>query len=184
MRSLTDLQRDAISELMNIGMGRAASALSQMAHDEVQLSVPLVDLVPVNNMTQFLHAQTLDAITAVKQQFSGVFWGEALLLFPEAQRLERARILLQDMVSLERMADMEQEAFMELGNIILNACLGSLANLLSSEISSSLPILVQDSTEHVQRRGLKGILSGIENSAFACPVVVNQKPDCFTVKSA
>ncbi len=143
MRNLTDLQRDAISELMNIGMGRAASALSQMAHDEVQLSVPLVDLVPVNNMTQFLRAQTLDAITAVKQPFSGVFWGEALLLFPEAQSLELARILLQDMVPLERMADMEQEAFMELGNIILNACLGSLANLLSSEISSSLPILVQ-----------------------------------------
>ena len=143
MRNLTDLQRDAISELMNIGMGRAASALSQRAHDEVQLSVPLVDLVPVNDMTQFLRAQTLGAITAVKQQFAGVFWGEALLLFPEAQSLELVRILLQDMVPLERLADMEQEAFMELGNIILNACLGSLANLLSSEISSSLPVLMQ-----------------------------------------
>ncbi len=143
MRNLTDLQRDAISELMNIGMGRAADALSQMAHDEVQLSVPFVDVLSIHDVTQRLQAQALDAITVVKQQFAGVFWGEALLLFPEAQSLELVRILLQDMVPLERMADMEQEAFMELGNIILNACLGSLANLLSSEISSSLPVLMQ-----------------------------------------
>ena len=143
MRNLTDLQRDAISELMNIGMGRAADALSQMAHDEVQLSVPFVDVLSIHDVTQHLQAQALDAITVVKQQFAGVFWGEALLLFPEAQSLELVRILLQDMVPLERMADMEQEAFMEIGNIILNACLGSLANLLSSEISSCLPVLVQ-----------------------------------------
>ncbi len=48
MPSLTDLQRDAISELLNIGMGRAANALSQMANAEVQLSVPFVYLMPVN----------------------------------------------------------------------------------------------------------------------------------------
>ena len=143
MRNLTDLQRDAISELMNIGMGRAANALSQMAHDEVRLSVPFVDVLSIHDVIQRLQAQALDAIAVVKQQFAGVFWGEALLLFPEAQSLELVRILLQDMVPLERMADMEQEAFMEIGNIILNACLGSLANLLSSEISSSLPTLMQ-----------------------------------------
>ena len=128
---------------MNIGMGRAANALSQMAHDEVRLSVPFVDVLSIHDVTQLLQAQALDAIAVVKQQFAGVFWGEALLLFPEAQSLELARILLQDMVPLERMADMEQEAFMELGNIILNACLGSLANLLSSEIGSSLPEFLQ-----------------------------------------
>ncbi len=149
MRNLTDLQRDAISELMNIGMGRAADALSQMAHDEVQLSVPFVDVLSIHDVIQRLQAQALDAIAVVKQQFAGVFWGEALLLFPEAQSLELVRILLQDMVPLERMADMEQEAFMELGNIILNACLGSLANLLSSEISSSLPVLMQGTCTEV-----------------------------------
>ena len=57
MPSLTDFQRDAISELLNIGMGRAADALSQMAHEEVQLSVPFVDLLPVKNVTQLLGKQ-------------------------------------------------------------------------------------------------------------------------------
>ncbi len=148
MPNLTDLQRDAISELLNIGMGRAADALSQMAHEEVQLSVPFVNLMPVNDVTQLLREQVSDSITVVKQQFAGVFWGDALLLFPEAKSLELVRIMLQDMVPLERMTDMEQEAFMEIGNIILNACLGSLANLFSSEISSSLPELLQgDCTE-------------------------------------
>ncbi len=143
MHNLTDIQRDAISELLNIGMGRAADALSQMAHEEVQLSVPFVDLLPINDVTRLLSEQTSDAITGVKQQFTGVFWGNALLLFPEAKGLELVRLLLQDIVPLERMADMKQEAFMEIGNVILNACLGSLANLLSSEIGSSLPEFLQ-----------------------------------------
>ncbi len=143
MSSLTDLQRDAISELLNIGMGRAADALSQMAHEEVQLSVPLVDLLPINDVIRLLSEQASDAITGVKQQFTGVCWGNALLLFPEAKGLELVWLLLQDIVPLERMADMKQEAFMEIGNIILNACLGSLANLLSSEIGSSLPEFLQ-----------------------------------------
>ncbi len=43
---------------------------------------------------------------------------------------------------------------------------------------------VSGSTELVQRRELKGIRSGVENTAFACHVVVNLKPDCFTVSSA
>ena len=143
MHNLTDIQRDAISELLNIGMGRAADALSKMAHEEVQLSVPFIDLLPVNDVTRLLSEQASDAITGVKQQFTGMFWGNALLLFPEAKGLELVRLLLQDIVPLERMADMKQEAFMEIGNIILNACLGSLANLLSSEIGSSLPEFLQ-----------------------------------------
>ena len=149
MPSLTDLQRDAISELLNIGMGRAADALSQMAHEEVQLSVPFVDLLPVNDVTQLLGEQPADAITGVKQQFTGVFWGDALLLFPEAQSLELVRILLDDIVPLERMVDMKQDAFMEIGNIILNACLGSLADLLSNEIGSSLPEFLQGSCTEI-----------------------------------
>ncbi len=43
---LSELQEDAISELLNIGMGTAASALSQMVGEEVMLSVPSVTIVP------------------------------------------------------------------------------------------------------------------------------------------
>ncbi len=144
MPSLTDFQRDAISELLNIGMGRAANALSQMANAEVQLSVPFVYLMPVNYVTQLLGKQASDPITVVKQQFTGMFGGDALLLFPEAKSLELVRIVLQEMVPLERMGEMEQESLIEIGNISLNACLGSLANLLNSEIDSSLPELLQE----------------------------------------
>ncbi len=144
MPSLTDFQRDAISELLNIGMGRAANALSQMANAEVQLSVPFVYLMPVNYVTQLLGKQASDSITVVKQQFTGMFGGDALLLFPEAKSLELVRVVLQEMVPLERMGEMEQESLMEIGNVILNACLGSLANLLNSEIDSSLPELLQE----------------------------------------
>ncbi len=144
MPSLTDFQRDAISELLNIGMGRAANALSQMANAEVQLSVPFVYLMPVNYVTQLLGKDASDSITVVKQQFTGMFGGDALLLFPEDKSLELVRIVLQEMVPLEHMGEMEQESLIEIVNDIMNACLGTLDKLLNSEIDSSLPELLRE----------------------------------------
>ena len=152
MTSLSDSQRDALTELLNIALGRAAASLSQMAHDEVLLSVPYVDLLPFEQALEILEAQTTDKVSAVRQRFSGVFWGEAFLVFPEAQSLELVRTLIGDMVPLDTMTDFEQEAFMEVGNVILNACLGSLANILRDEITSALPEVCQGHGQDLLRK--------------------------------
>ena len=41
---LTDLERDALGELSNIAMARAANSLRQMVENQVMLSVPGVDI--------------------------------------------------------------------------------------------------------------------------------------------
>ena len=40
---------------------------------------------------------------------------------------------------VEEMTSMEQDAMLEIGNVILNATIGSLANLMKDEIYGSLP---------------------------------------------
>lgn len=141
MISLTELQQDAIAELMNIGMGRAASALSEILGEEVFLSVPLVELRSRHEAVGLIMEKGGDRIIAVLQQFSGFFTGDVMLVFPEEKSLELVRSLLKDPFPLEVMTEMEQEALMEIGNIILNSCIGSIANILHSDVSSSLPSL-------------------------------------------
>ena len=58
----------------------------------------------------------------------GPFSGRALLIFPEAQSLELVRSIVGAEHSLEDVIDLEQEALAETGNIILNACLATIAN--------------------------------------------------------
>ena len=45
MIELTELEHDTISELINIGVGRAASSLSEMVAQPVELTVPTISFV-------------------------------------------------------------------------------------------------------------------------------------------
>jgi chemotaxis protein CheC len=135
-----EIERDAITELLNIAIGQAAAGLSQLVEDEVRLSVPFIDFLTPAQAAQRLDVETKGAeAVAVRQHFTGPFAGDILLLFPERRSLDLVRHMLGDEVPLSQLTELEQEALQEVGNIILNACLGSLANQLSLRVESSLP---------------------------------------------
>lgn len=145
MIQLTELQRDAVTELLNIAIGHAASALNEMVEEEVRLSVPFIDFVGRTEAAERLQKASPEdnRSIAVKQHFDGQFYGDVMLIFPERKSLDLVRSIMGDAVPLESMTELEQEALMEVGNVILNACLGSMANQLSQRIESSLPIYVR-----------------------------------------
>ena len=77
----------------------------------------------------------------MQQSFEGPFSGRALLIFPEAQSLELVRSIVGAEHSLEDVIDLEQEALAETGNIILNACLATIANV-STALHANVASLV------------------------------------------
>jgi len=140
MLELSEFQKDALGELLNIGMGRASASLSEMVGEEVELSVPQVETLSQNEAITRISGLVGNDITAVKESFKGAFWGDALLLFPEDHSLELVRALIKDdTLPAEMISEMEQEALTEVGNIILNACLGSLANIFKENLEFALP---------------------------------------------
>lgn len=136
---LDDFFIDAVTEVLNIGMGSAAASLSEMVNEEIKLSTPGVEFVSRLEATALLSTKAkTDMVSGVYQSFDGAFAGDALLLFPEQQSLELVRAVLQeDDITLEELTDMEQEAMIEIGNVILNACLCSIADMFSQEYSVS-----------------------------------------------
>lgn len=139
-----ETERDAVTELLNIAIGQAASSLSQLVEDEVQLSVPFVDFLTPSQAAARLEEETQGSDSvAVRQHFQGHFYGDILLIFPERRSLDLVRHMLGDQVPLEQLTELEQEALLEVGNIILNACLGSLANQLKLPVEGSLPVYVR-----------------------------------------
>ena len=141
---------DAVAEVLNVGMGSAAYSLSEMINDEVKLSVPSVEFVSRIEATQIIGKKTKTDVSGVHQSFSGAFTGEALLLFPEEQSLELVRAVLQEEdLALDELSEMEQEAMTEIGNVILNACLCSMADMFSKEMQGDIPEFVQGTLEKV-----------------------------------
>ncbi|WP_244560933.1 chemotaxis protein CheX [Azospirillum oryzae] len=143
MVELTDLERDALTELVNMGVGRAATHLSRMVNDQVLLSVPTVDIVSRQEASDFLTARERHGLVAVEQQFQGSFDGRAMLIFPEANSLELARAVLGGDLTLAEIVDLEQDALAEIGNIILNGCLVVVANALRDRLTISLPAVLR-----------------------------------------
>jgi chemotaxis protein CheC len=140
---LSEIEKDALAEIGNMGVSRAATSLRQMLGEQVLLSVPAVHIVTRRTAARLVEEGTTPKLVAVQQSFEGPFSGKALLIFPEAQSLELVRSILGGEQSLEDVIDLEQEALAETGNIILNACLATIANVLQRTMRMSLPSVVR-----------------------------------------
>lgn len=144
---LTELERDALTELANIGVGKAAAGLSRMVAEPVHLSVPRAELLDASEAARLFVAGDQAAFVAVRQDFAGPFNGRALLLFPETNSLELVRAVVGPEVGLEEIAELEQEALAEIGNVILNAFIGTIANLLRHRLAVELPDVLRGDAE-------------------------------------
>jgi chemotaxis protein CheC len=140
MFALNPLQYDTLCEAFNIGVGRAAAAMSQIVQETIDLSVPSVEFVTADYV--FPHsADGEPGVSGVSQRFQGNFPGVALLMFPQQQSLEIVRLMMQDNVPLEQLTELEQDALLEVGNILLNVCIASLSDILDAPMPSELPEL-------------------------------------------
>lgn len=139
---LSELELDALTELVNLGVSNAALSLREMVREEVALSVPQVSLITRSEALARLGKREVKRLVGVHQDFEGDLKGRALLIFPEAKSLELVRAVVGGDLSLEELVELEQEALAETGNILLNACLGTIANHLERSLRISLPEVV------------------------------------------
>ena len=137
--ALEELERDALTEIVNIGVSRAATNLRKMVGDEVQLSVPSVEVLSQGTAVRLISEREIPPLVAIRQDFSGAFSGRALLIFPEANSLQLVRAVAGDELSADEVAAIEDEALTETGNIILNSCLATTANMLKRSLALTIP---------------------------------------------
>jgi chemotaxis protein CheC len=136
---LAELELDALTELVNLGVSNAATDLREMVREEVILSVPRVSIVSREEAISNLGEKEGKRLVAVAQDFEGDLRGRALLIFPETKSMELVRAVVGGDLSLEELVELEQEALAETGNVLLNGCLGTIANHLERSLRISLP---------------------------------------------
>jgi chemotaxis protein CheC len=137
--ALDELERDALTEIVNIGVSRAASSLRKMIGDQVLLSVPSIEVVSQRRAARLITEREPSELVAVRQDFSGPFSGRALLIFPETNSLDLVRAVTGGELSAQELVELEHEALAETGNIILNSCLATMANMLKRSLSMTIP---------------------------------------------
>jgi chemotaxis protein CheC len=147
---LTAAQKDALTELINIGYARAAAALSDLTGHRISLEVPEVALHTIPEITEKLTQVIKGEVASVNQVFSGPITGNALLVLDRDAALLLNR-LLTDRPTMAGFDGAAREVITEVGNIVLNACLGAFGNLLKVQVSFTVPALQIESVQNVLR---------------------------------
>ena len=146
---LTARQQDALIELLNIGFGRAGASLSQLTGHRVLLDVPEVSIHPIGALRDVLGKVFTSDVASVHQIFAGPVAGDALLVVDHGAAGMLKQLLTDEPPLPLRIDASAREVLTEVGNILLNACLGTFGNLLDVQVSFSVPQLNLDTLHGV-----------------------------------
>jgi chemotaxis protein CheC len=144
VRDLKESQLDAMREVANIGAGHAATALSQMTNRTIMITVPRVNIRPLEEACDSV-GKPDEVTAAILMHMMGDLTGRALLLFPQrAARTLCDFLMRREVGTTQEFGEMEQSALKEAGNILASAYLNALSDFMGMMLVPSVPSLVID----------------------------------------
>ena len=137
---LNEVEKDAIAELFNIGIGQVGNVLSQITKNSVYLDIPEIRFVPQKDISKEFNLDIDQGnLDVVVESFQGDISGKALLLFPQAVTARLVQIMTRTDSDYDPNDPLHKDALLELGQIVINACFSSISNVLNCQSSPELP---------------------------------------------
>jgi chemotaxis protein CheC len=142
--ALTAEQLDALSEFVNVGVGRAASALNDLVSSHVELSVPQVQVLTIEELPRAMGGMEQEPVSSVQMAFHGSLDGSAFLIFPQPSALKLVTLLTGDESRPDDLDGIRSGTLTEVGNILINSVVGTLSNVLGRPLQYSLPVYAEE----------------------------------------
>src|SRR5690554_454963 len=144
IKGLSSIQLDALREVGNIGAGHAATVLSQLLKQKVSMSVPRVNILPLNEAADYIGGPERPMVGVYLRVF-GDAPSKILYLYPKEQALFLAGLLIGDIYKVRNiLGEMEVSALKEIGNILTGAYVYAFSNFTKLHMISSVPALAYD----------------------------------------
>lgn len=147
---IADDELDALRELINIGVGRAAGALNDMIGRTVQLNVPAVILVEPEQIAGILIGEHGRRLACVRLRFDGALKGVADLIFPSESGSKLVALLTGEDPQTPELDSLCVGTLTEVGNILLNGLMGSLTNVVQEHLVYGLPLYMEESADNLE----------------------------------
>jgi chemotaxis protein CheC len=138
---------DTLTKLISIGIGRAAEVLNLMLNTPITLSAPEVRVVESGELPHFLHTGQA-RLSAVSMRYNGSMDGVAELIFSS----DAAGRLVDCITGEEHRTDegldaLRAGALCEIGNIVINALMGTISNELALSLTYTVPAYLEGSVQ-------------------------------------
>lgn len=141
---LTDIQKDGLREIGSICSGNAACALSQLLNRKINIVVPRIFFLPIEEVPQAVGG--IDTLVAgLVLRVFGDMPSTILFVFSPKDALILASFMTGKSVSGACViTDLERSALKEIGLIIANAYLGALGSFVGMGLVPTVPELIID----------------------------------------
>jgi len=139
--NLTAQQTDSLEEFINIAFSRTASSLSEITGHRVLLDVPKVEVYPIETVAENLVRFLPGDVASIHQPFDGAIAGDAFLILNYEGAVKLTDLLTDEESVTDELDESAREVLTEVGNILLNACLGMFGNVLKVHVGFAVPNL-------------------------------------------
>lgn len=162
--NLDGLDTDALGELFNVGLHRAAASLSEITGQRILVDMPRLVVCPVEEIEDRLVDLVGGEIATVHQVFGGAVAGDAVFLIEHDKAAVLAKLMTDGEAALGGRIDQSaREVLAEIGNIVLGACLSGFGDMLQTPVSFSVPQIHIETLKTI----LGSLLSGANEQQFA-----------------
>ncbi len=176
-RELDEVQRDALQEIANIGMGQAGAALARLLDTFVTLSVPDTQFIDVGELSRYLSDQR-DVARVVRQSFQSDISGEAMVMFGQDGYRELSELMGYD----GEASQSENEMLSDIASVLVGGCVQSVFEQLGCTLMFtaptflSLPALIEALGSDMHARWEKALLLRVhftlEHGGFVAQLVM------------
>lgn len=138
------MQMDVLREIGNIGSGNAATALSTMLQQPVNISIPLVTMIKYNELVEKLGGPE-NIIVGILLDVAGDLEGTIMFLMKKEFTAQIISTLLgKEEVQFEALTEMDLSVIQEIGNILSASYVNSISSLTGLFLNLSVPALCID----------------------------------------
>lgn len=149
MITLRAEQMDCLAELVNVGVGRGASVLNSILQSHIRLQVPSVQLLTCEELRSELSTTGVERFAQVEFGFSGEFSGRAQMLFDRSDAEKLVSALTGAPQDDPHMDALGSDTLCEVGNVVLNALMGSISNMLNLYFVYTVPEYKEGNAEEL-----------------------------------
>ena len=137
---LSAVQLDVLQEVGNIGAGNAATSLSELLNEKVDMAVPSVNIIPFDDIFSKIGVE--EVVIGVIVRVLGDIPGNILFTLDKETALKIISSLLGE--QQDQITEIGSSALCEIGNIISSAFMNAIAKLTNLVLLPSVPAVALD----------------------------------------
>lgn len=144
LEQINKMYPDVLSEIGNIGAGNATTAVANMLNVKINMSVPHVELTPVEKIVSAIGSED-EVVVGIMLGVEADITGSMMFLMdmPSAHHLVN-RLMMRPTDYDADFDEMDLSAIKEIGNIIAGAYLSALSGLTNLKITPTVPYVAID----------------------------------------